>query len=67
MVSVADAMLIVSLVVSDISVRLLKYLYSLCPESNNANLLLRLLTDVLERLFCFKYLTQLNLHDGGVY
>jgi len=28
---------------------------SLCFKSNNTSLILRLLTDVLERLFCFKY------------
>ena len=42
---------------------------SLCSESNNANLLLRVAYSLLhlERLFCFTYETQLHLQHGGVY
>ena len=56
-------------IVSDISViRSCRCICSQCSESNNTNLLLRLLTDVyLERLFCFTYQAQLALQHSGVY
>ena len=55
-------------VVSDIStVRSCWCICSLCSESKNSNLLLCCSMMYSERLFCFKYETQLALQHGGVH